>query len=495
MEMMSIVYITVFLSFLLLLVWKVIYPILLIFYRYKQIEDIPGPPQNSLIYGHMADIKEFLHGSLVDWSKIYGKVFKIRIAHKNMIIVLDPDDIKTVIANGKDSLKKSDISYNPLKSFVGDGLLTSEGKRWKETRKALEQAFKREYLKGRITQIMNLVVNKSIGKLKEYEERDEYVDLNSMTIKIALDIIGWSGFAINFEAVENKDESELQRAIATGLMEIMRELKSPFKLFESKEKVNSIKLLRQAGLDAIKIRKNQIKNNEETPKDILDVLLKAKNENGEKIVPDNNIIEEYLTFLVAGHETSANMVAFSLLLLLKNEDKLKKVREEISSILGDEPVEEIPFESLPKFKYTEMCLNETLRCYSIAPGTARKTGDKYLQLKNYKVPPNQIIFISFYALHHQSDYFPEPEKFIPERFDKSSEYYVEKPVYAYAPFSIGPRNCIGKNFAMIEGKIMLIQLLHNFDFILRNDIDLSLTQNLTLRPSKGLPAKVISRFN
>eukprot|EP01095_Lingulamoeba_sp_RSL-Kostka_P006923 TRINITY_DN2197_c0_g1_i4.p1 TRINITY_DN2197_c0_g1~~TRINITY_DN2197_c0_g1_i4.p1 ORF type:complete len:496 (-),score=141.65 TRINITY_DN2197_c0_g1_i4:198-1685(-) len=495
MEMMSIVYITVFLSFLLLLVWKVIYPISLILYRYKQIEHIPGPPQKSLILGHVGDIKQFLHGKLVDWSKVYGKVFKIRIIHKNMIVVLDPDDIKTILVNGKDSLKKSGTAYDPIKSFVGDGLLTSDGKRWKETRKALEQAFKREYLKGRITKIMNIIVNKSIDKLKEYEERDEYVDLNSMTIKIALDIIGWSGFSVNFDAVGNNEENEFQKAIATGLSEIMKELKRPLKIFESKDKIDSIKLLRQAGLDAIKIRKNQIKNNEETPKDIMDVLLKAKNEKGENIVTDNNIIEEYLTFLVAGHETSANMVAFCLLLLLKNEDKLKKVREEISSILGDDPVDEIPFDSLSKFKYLDMCLNETLRCYSIAPATVRTTGNKPLQLKNYKIPPNQIVIISFYALHHQSDYFPEPEKFIPERFDKSSEYYVEKPIYAYIPFSIGSRNCIGKNFAKIEGKIMLIQLLHNFDFQLRDDIDLGLVQNLTLRPSKGLPAKVISRFN
>ncbi|GFQ78082.1 cytochrome P450 4V2 [Trichonephila clavata] len=174
---------------------------------------------------------------------------------------------------------------------------------------------------------------------------------------------------------------------------------------------------------------------------------------------EEDVGEEVDVFMFAGHDTTAMSLSWTLYCLGKNPEIQQRVREELDEIFGDDMDRSIGREDLTRLKYLECVIKEALRLYPSAPFIARECKESFTVL-DHTVPSGGLCVILICELHQDPESFPEPEKFIPERFFPGNS--VGRHPYAYVPFSAGPRNCIGQKFAMMEEKIVLAHILKKF---------------------------------
>jgi len=235
-------------------------------------------------------------------------------------------------------------------------------------------------------------------------------------------------------------------------------------------------------------RRAQMVEGQETAKDILDILLRQQTEDG-RLLDDEQIINESLLFLFAGHETTANTVSFALIALGQNADKLTELRNEVDSVIGAQ-ARDLEAEDLKKLQYTEWVIKETLRLFPVGIGTVRKNEEE-LELGGYRIPANSALFVPAFAIQRNEQYWRDPHQFIPERFDRTNESL--RTTNAFMAFMSGPRICIGKDFALMESKLVLAQLIYHFDFLLDPTASLVIKEQITLKPESGVPCRLNKR--
>jgi cytochrome P450 len=191
--------------------------------------------------------------------------------------------------------------------------------------------------------------------------------------------------------------------------------------------------------------------------------------------PDQ-IRDEVMTLFLAGHETTANALAGTFYLLMRNPDAYARVRDEARRVLGGR----LPTtEDLPNLPYSLACIKESMRIYPPAYMMGR-SAEREVTLAGHRLPKDSIVFVNIFGIHHRSDYWPDPERFNPERDFKSR---------AYLPFGGGARVCIGNHFATMEGHLILAHLAQKVVFE-DDGHDIDPEPLVTLRPKGGLPVRV-----
>ncbi|HXZ05403.1 MAG TPA: cytochrome P450, partial [Ktedonobacteraceae bacterium] len=221
--------------------------------------------------------------------------------------------------------------------------------------------------------------------------------------------------------------------------------------------------------------------------DLLSMLLSARDEDTGEGMNDQQIRDELMTMLIAGHETTANALAWTWYLLSQHAEVEQRLYNEIEEVLGGS----IPtLEHLPKLKYTNMVLEEALRLYPPGGIFGRKAiADD--ELRGFRIPANSMIIISPYATQHHPDYWPDPERFDPERF--TPERSAGRSHFAYFPFSSGPRMCIGSSFAMMEAQLILATIAQRYRLFMVPGHPVEPQLLVTLRPKYGLQMTIHER--
>jgi cytochrome P450 len=191
--------------------------------------------------------------------------------------------------------------------------------------------------------------------------------------------------------------------------------------------------------------------------------------------------DEAITLLLAGHETTANALAFSLHLLGRHAGIVGTLREETRTVLGERPAE---IDDLPALPYTRMVLDEAMRLYPPAWIIDRNAAD-HDEIDGFAIPKGSLILVSPYVIHRHPAFWPDGECFDPARFAKDQG--KDRPRHAYVPFGLGPRVCIGTSFALAEAVMVLASLMNVFDVEPKTGHVLKLDPNVTLRPKNGLP--------
>jgi cytochrome P450 len=201
---------------------------------------------------------------------------------------------------------------------------------------------------------------------------------------------------------------------------------------------------------------------------------------------DDLIRDQLLTLLIAGHDTSTALLAWALYLLGKHPETLAQAQEEIDTILDAQPPTNT---SIKKLHYLDLILKETLRLYPpIHMGNRRSATD--ISLDKYRIPKDARVMYSIYLTHRDPEFWPEPESFQPERFDRSQG--AKPTAYAYLPFGGGPRACVGAAFAQVEAKTVLARLLQTFELELLSK-DIRPHMGATLEPHPGVQMQVHRR--
>ncbi|CAG7823316.1 unnamed protein product [Allacma fusca] len=247
--------------------------------------------------------------------------------------------------------------------------------------------------------------------------------------------------------------------------------------------------------EEVDINGNDVKENfskdEDTRRNVLDLLLHEQRKGGMKIT-DQDIRDEASFLIFAGHDTTSSTLTWAMYLLAANPEEQDKLHEELDSIFGDDRTRNVDASDLPKLKYLECCIKETLRLYPPAPFFARQI-ERDLKLHDKTTIPSGTDVVLFpWLTHRLPEFFPEPEKFVPERY--TPENSVGRNPYAYITFSGGPRNCMGQKYAFAETKMILAHMFRNFRVELNSPNEEVIPVPLgTVAPKNGLKIKLTLR--
>lgn len=209
------------------------------------------------------------------------------------------------------------------------------------------------------------------------------------------------------------------------------------------------------------------------------MLLQATDEDGSQL-SDQELRDEVMTLLLAGHETTANALSWTLMLLSQHPKSEAKLLQELHSVLGDRPPTVTDLNQLP---YLQTVIKESMQLYLPVWPLSREVV-RECQIGGYRLPPGTLVYVSPWVMHRDSRFFEAPDQFRPERWADHLEQ--SSPPGAYLPFGDGPRVCIGQSFAMMEVKLLLARIVQTFHLTLVSDHPIELLPSITLRPKQGI---------
>ncbi|NWU92273.1 CP4V2 protein, partial [Upupa epops] len=427
-------------------------------------------------------------------------LFKLWLGPLPLVVLYHPDSVETILSSSK-HIEKSYL-YEFLHPWLGTGLLTSTGEKWRLRRKMITPTFHFAILTD-FLEVMNEQGCVLLEKLEKHVDKEPFDVFLDITL-CALDIICETAMGKNVGAQENKD-SEYVRAIyrMSDLIQD-RQLKpwlwpdSMYILFkEGREHEKNLKILHSFTDRVIAEKAEELKNSQQTKYDtdgnceqsgskkrkaFLDMLLSATDDEGNKL-SYKDIREEVDTFMFEGHDTTAAAMNWVLYLLGHNPEVQKKVHKELDEVFGNSE-RPVTMDDLKNLRYLECVVKEALRLFPSVPMFARTLREDCC-IRGYKVPKGANVLILTYALHRDPEVFPDPDEFRPERF--FPENAKGRHPYAYVPFSAGPRNCIGQRFAQMEEKALLALILRRFwvDSCQKLE-ELGIAGELILRPHNGI---------
>ncbi len=403
------------------------------------------------------------------WFNEAGDTFAMKSPfYGHIILTRDIAIIKHIHQKQHKLYNKSKIQTTYLSKYVGYGLLTSNGDYWLKQRRLIQPAFHRE----KIQNLVRIINNAIDDEVEAMQPNDDFVDVYPLMNNLAFEVVAKSLF--NFSA-EKKTLSRLQFIIEKLQLFIVKELRMPYKKlwYTLKGEMRYHKQLvseSRAIINTIIENRRQSKTSHD---DLLDMLLHAKYEDGTHMT-NEQLIDEILILFVAGHETTANALTFTLKLLAQNKAVLSKVEDEVKTITTKQLS---PLEELSQLNYTKCCIEESLRLYPPAWITDR-VNTKDDTIEDYHLKKGTIIGASIYELHRNKNYWKNPEDFKPERF---FDEHRKNSMLFYMPFGAGPRLCIGNNFAMYEMILAVKAIIDKFD-IKTDTTEIKVNPLITLKP-------------
>ncbi|XP_054828175.1 cholesterol 24-hydroxylase-like [Eublepharis macularius] len=455
-------------------------------YVHLKYDYIPGAPRTSFFLGHLPIMwrtfknNEVVYDLLAQWAEEYGPVLRINVFHRVSVLILSPEGVKEYLMLPQ--YPKDPFTYGRVYSmfgvrFFGTGLLADRDyNHWHKQRRIMDPAFSRTYLMG----LMGIFNDKAEELMKVLEEKangETKVDIMSLLRRVTLDIIAKVGFDLELNTLYD-DQTPFPHAVTT-IIEGVSEARIPtFEYMPGNRKMvkkvqESLRLIRRTGKECIEQRRKAIQNGDETPMDILTLILKNAAQEGD--YDDENMLDNFITFFFAGHETTANQLSFAIMELGRQPEIMAKLQAEVDEVIGVK--RDVNYEDLGKLHYLSQVLKEVLRLYSPVPTTLRWTDTENI-IEGVKIPANTTLAFSMYIMGRMERYFKDPLTFDPDRFGKDQP----KPYYSYFPFSLGPRSCIGQTFAQMEAKVLMAKFLQRFEFQLVPPQSFKLLDTGTLRP-------------
>ena len=411
---------------------------------------------------------EFLNNPIKFISKsmdIYSDSYTASLKrNKKIIITQNPDFINYILKENHKNYKKSKLSTESAARFFGKGLLFSNGDYWLRQRRLIQPAFHTEKL-----QRLNNIIIKSIDDFLITFPTGESIDICPIIHRLSFSILIKSLFDIN---LSSQIMDEISQIFSDLLGFLIKDTNQPFRRLiypitgEKNETLKRAKRLREIIGEIVRERKSENKNYS----DLLDMLLNSKYEDTGASLSEEQIIDELLIIIFAGHETTANTISWLLYLLSSNMEKLQKLTASLNSISILETVSN---------EYVKASINEAMRLYPAAWMTERVAIEDD-QFGKFSFPKNTIIIPFFFGLHRNKNLWDEALKFKPERFITDPKIFKSK---NYFPFGAGPRMCIGNNFAMTEMSFFLYLFLNKFEINATGQIP-EMKPLITLRPSK-----------
>lgn len=452
----------------------------------NHVKDLPKPPgpQGHWLMGNYPEFEKGVLAFLTGLRRDFGDIVRTRFLFWNAYFISHPDGIQHVLQTNHRNYNKEFIEYEKLGWIVGNGLLTSDGDFWLRQRRLAAPAFHRRNIEN----YAGIMTDATEQMLREWETAVSPRDISKDLMRVTLQIVGEALFSFDSaNDAETIDEafSMANEYIAIDGEKPLSPLLRHLPTARNREFRRSV-----ATLDRIvyRIIDSRRKNPELLHNgDLLAMLMTARDEETGEGMTDQQLRDEVLTLLLAGHETTANALTWTFYLLSQNPYAREELHAEVDRVLnGRLPT----IDDLPRLPYTKMVIDESMRLYPPAYSIGRVAIDDD-EILGYRVPAGTPIFMSSYVTHRHPMFWNEPEAFRPERF--RPEFVRDRHRFAYFPFGGGPRLCIGNNFALMEAQLVLATIAQRYQMDLAPGHPVEPEPLITLRPRHGMQMAITPR--
>jgi len=450
------------------------------------VRSLPGPRGMPLL----GTVVPFLTSDLLKpFSQLvarYGPLFQVRLplGHR-LVMIAHPDAVEQVLRSGRENYVKGSV-YDGTRILLGQGLVTSEGEHWRRQRQLANPAFH----PAKLQQYLAVMADCTAQRLAAWRAAGlaDPVDVHQEMTRLTLAIAGRTLFGLDLGQQSERASAAFGAALASIGSRGPASLQVPLWL-PTPANLRLRRILRE--LDAMvyevieRFRAGQAGKADYT---LLGAYMNSRDPVTGEGMDDRQLRDEVITLYLAGHETTASLLSWALYRLARHPDIQARVITEVDTLLTDE----LPsLEQLKALQYTTQVIHEVLRLYPPAWTIARNAlADD--EVMGYRVPAGAIVMISPYFAHRLEEFWPEPLRFDPDRFAPAA--VAARHPFAYFPFSLGPRICIGMQFSLYEARLVLGMLLQRFEVHpTTGDSEVGTRAAGTLRPAGRLGVRLKPR--
>jgi cytochrome P450 len=398
-----------------------------------------------------------------------GDTFSVKFPENKYIILSRDNEIaQYILQKNQKNYYKSHLQTTYISKYLGNGLLTINGDFWLKQRRLIQPAFHKQ----KMNQLVEKIETTIQAELMDLPE-NKTVDLFPIMNQLAFNVVAKALFHLSI----TDDKLERIKTIIEQVQNfLIKEIRLPYKSwwFKISGQVKKHLQLAQETNAILNDIVQQRKKSKEQHNDLLEMLLETRYEDNGEPMSNQQLIDEIKILFIAGHETTANALTFTLHLLGLHPQIQQKIVDEISDV---ESQTSDVVEQLQKMIYTNAVINESMRLFPPAWITDRQNVEDD-SLAEYNIKKGTLIGISFYELHRNPKYWENPEQFNPERF--LGEQKKQSMQYFY-PFGAGPRMCIGMGFAMYEMSLTLKYIIKKFQ-VINNNKNIQVNPLITLKP-------------
>ena len=445
----------------------------------------PGPRGRFLV-GNLGDFRgDRLIATMERARAEYGDVVRFRVGPRTVHLVSHPELARTVLIKEKGTFFKIQEGTDRkvgLGLVLGEGLLTNRDRdSWFARRRMLQPVFHRRRI-ATMAGEMVAAGQKLLARWEELYAPGDVFDVHEEMMRATLDVINRTMFGADVTG----EAGRVGAAMTVLTRYAFAQASNPFSMppwvptHRNQEFHRALETIDSVVLGFIRARQAARDSGEQPRDDLLDMLLEAEDaETGERMT-DQEVLDEVKTVFAAGHETTANALTWTWLLLSEHPEAGEKLRAELDAVLDGRPP---TLADIPNLHYTRQVFDEALRLYPPVPALVRRV-IRATTLGGYEIPANSRALISIYNLHRHPGFWEEPTRFEPERF--SPERRASHHDLAYIPFGAGQHKCIGNNFALMEGPLLLAMIAQRYELDLVPERPVEREVAVTMRPREGL---------
>ena len=441
---------------------------------------IPPGPRGRVLLGSLPEARRDPLAFVLRVSAEYGDIVHIRLATLRVFLLNHPDDIEQVLVTYQHRFIKG-RSLGRARRLFGNGLLTSDGALHRRQRRIIQPAFHRQ----RLSMYADVIFAPALDECERWKAGDT-VDIAGEMSRLTLAIAGRMLFGADSGAIVDNAGRTLETA--TSLLEVAVLPLAPFIDLFPLPHVQRLRAARAAVDRLLSDIIDRRRRDGRVADDLLSMLLAAQDEKSTNGMSDEQLRDELMTLLLAGHETTANALAWTWYLMARHPEIEARLHAELDAALG---ARRPTADDLPALSYTRMVFAEAMRLYPPAWLLGRTAIEDHTA-RGYFVPTGSLVVLSPWAVHRNASYFPDPERFDPDRW--LPERQAGRPRFSYFPFGGGSRGCMGEAFAWMEGVILIAALAQRWRFRLIDESTVpELEPAITLKPKHGIRVRVESR--
>jgi cytochrome P450 len=471
------------------------------------VRDIPVVPGRAFT-GNMREMDGDAHLFALDVSRRYGDLARLRLFWREALLVSSPALFREVFVEKAKHFEKATALRVLFFPVLGNGLLTAPWEPWRKQRKRMAPIFHHQQLThharciaeetGRgvaawqdgmqlevakeMTRITTSVVCRALFGVDAFAESEDLGE----AMRAALGWIGAQGVTPGLVgrilAIEALSRTSKKPGARAGWIERLLYLPPLWPTAKNRRFRETMERIERRLRDMIEARRAAGGAGE----DLLATLVRAQDEDG-STMSDRQVMDEALTIFFGGQETTANALTWALYLLSQNPEAEAKLHAEADGMPDDRA---LTFDDLRRLPYALQVFKEAVRLYPSAPVINRECREP-VEIGGHRVQKGTLVFASPYAMHRREDIWPEPERFLPERFAPEAE--AARPSHSFIPFGSGPRLCIGNHFALMEGQIVLASIARRFRLALEPGHQPRAKPAPTLHSANGMPMRVQRR--
>jgi len=438
---------------------------------------LPPGPRGEPLLGNLRALRRDPLGFFTAQVREYGDAVRIRVGPAYATMLAHPDLVRYVLQDNARNYNKQTRGFAVLRELLGQGLLTSEGDFWLRQRRLAQPAFHRQRLAGFARTMVDATEDLAHAlepHVASGQPFDVAEDLTHLTLRIAgLTLFGTD---VGGESRAVGDALGLVQTFANSHLTQLIQLPLALPLPSHRRFERAVGTLDRVVRAIIERRRREGGEHH----DLLQMLMEARDEDTDERMSDTQLRDEVMTLLIAGHETTASALAWTVMLLSQNPEARRNLEAELARELSGRPP---TVEDLPRLALTRRVVDESLRLYPPAWMLSRAAIQDDI-VGGFRVPRGSYVLILPWVLHRHPKLWENPEVFDPDRFLPERE--KERPRFTFFPFGGGPHQCIGNQFALMELVLVLATLLQRVRLDLAPGYSLVPAPAITLRPRPGV---------